>query len=175
MSGEPFSSRVQALHDSWEERRLVRGLAGTHDFDSQFRLLATLHAWAHQAVLEVGDVYGEAVTLAVSPPPERAGADTAFQVMIASAFVLTFSLTERRRVGSPRWSISVSFGSPGPGGGLVAAGPERRNGQWTRSRVEDLLLSLLGAFERSLGDGPGADSTRHGLDVGGSAGRPLSA
>ena len=35
------------------------------------------------------------------------------------------------------------------GGGAIAAGPERRNGQWTRGRLEELLLSVLGAYERA--------------------------
>jgi len=35
----------------------------------------------------------------------------------------------------------------------VAAGPERRYGQWTRARLEDLLLSLLGAYERARSEG----------------------
>jgi hypothetical protein len=48
----------------------------------------------------------------------------------------------------------------GPRGTSIAAGPERRNGQWTRARVEDLLLSLLGAYERDRSDEPGAAARR---------------
>jgi hypothetical protein len=35
---------------------------------------------------------------------------------------------------------------------MVTAGPERRNGQWTRGRVEDILLSVLGAYERAASE-----------------------
>ena len=66
--------------------------------------------------------------------------------------MVTFSLAERRRMGGSRWFIAVSVATAGPGGSAVAAGPERRNGQWTRGRLEEVLLSVLGAYERSVAD-----------------------
>ena len=152
MSGEPFSQRVQNLHDSWNERRQMKGIASAHDFESQFQLLNTLHAWATEAVDEVQRVYGEAVHISLGPAPTRDPYGPSFSAFLGDAFTLAFALTERRRMGGSRWFISVSVGSSGNGGGVVAAGPERRNGQWTRARLEDLLLSVLGAYERSLSD-----------------------
>lgn len=151
MRGESFSQRVQNLRDAWSERREIKGMAGAHDFESQFRLLMTLHAWASEAVREIQAVYGKELPITLSPPPapDPHPYGTAFSVFVESQFSLTFGLTERRRLGGGRWSVSVSFGSTGSGSGAVAAGPERRNGHWTRGRLEDLLLSLLGAWERA--------------------------
>lgn len=153
MRGESFVQRVQSLRDAWSERREIKGLAGAHDFESQFRLLVTLHNWASEAVGEIETVYGDAVHIALSPPPVQDPYGTAFSVFVASQFTLTFGLTERHRLGGSRWSVSVSLGSTGIGGSAVAAGPERRNGHWTRGRLEDLLLSVLGAWERAQSEG----------------------
>lgn len=152
MSGESFSQRVQHLHDSWDERRQIKGIAGAHDFDSQFQLLTTLHEWAEGAVDEIRQVYGDGVHISLSPAPVRDPYGPAFSASLSDSFTLTFALTERRRMGGSRWFISVSVGSSGAAGSVVAAGPERRNGQWTRGRLEELMLSVLGAYERSLSD-----------------------
>ena len=152
MSGESFSQRVQHLHDSWNERRQMKGIASAHDFDSQFQLLTTLRGWAEEAVAEVQGVYGETVHISLGPAPTRDPCGPSFSAFLGDSFTLAFALTERRRMGGSRWFIAVSVGSSGTGGGVVAAGPERRNGQWTRARLEDLLLSVLGAYERSLSD-----------------------
>jgi len=152
MSGESFSQRVQNLHDSWNERRQMKGIASAHDFESQFQLLSTLHSWAAEAVDEVHRVYGESVHISLSPSPTRDPHGPLFSAFLGDSFTLAFALTERRRMGGSRWFISVSVGTLGAGGGVVPVGPERRNGQWTRTRLEDLLLSVLGAYERSLTD-----------------------
>jgi len=146
---EPFADRVRALRDSWLERRQVRALASAHDFDSQYRLLRTLHEWASEGVRDIHGVYGPSLPIRVSPPPRPDRREAAFSVVLGDAHVLSFALSERRRAGGSRWYIAVSIGSAGPAGNAVAAGPERRNGQWTRGRLEDLLLTVLGAWERS--------------------------
>lgn len=160
MSGESFERRVQVLRDSWAERRQVRGLAGVHDLDSQFNLLATLHQWAEAAAADIRKVYGESLAVSVSPLPRREDTAPAFAVTLGNSYTVTFVLTERSRMAGTRWFISVTVGSGGPGGAIAAAGPERRNGQWTRGRLEDILLSVLGAYERSLSEpgksGPGS-------------------
>ena len=76
---------------------------------------------------------------------------------------MTFALTERRRMGGTRWFVAVSVGSGGPGGSITPAGPERKNGQWTRSRLEDILLSVLGAYERAHSEGGRPGSLGGGL------------
>ena len=159
MSGESFSQRVQNLHDSWDERRQIKGIASAHDFDSQFRLLAMLHGWASDAVEEIRQVYGESIHVSLAAPPARDPDGPAFSAFLGEAFTLSFALSERRRMGGSRWFISVSVGSSGAGEGVVAAGPARRNGQWSRARLEELLLSVLGAYERSQVD-PSASAGR---------------
>jgi hypothetical protein len=95
------------------------------------------------------------MSVTISPPPDRDGSVAAFVVTIGTNYTATFALTERTRMGSPRWAIGVTVGAGGPGGGISAAGPERRNSQWTRGRLEDVLLSVLGAYERAVSDGGG--------------------
>lgn len=152
MSGESFQRRVEFLRDTWAERRQLKGLASIHDFDSQFSLLQTLHSWATSAVRDVTEVYGDALGAGVSPAPDAASPNPGFSVTIGNQFTVTFALDQRLRPAGSRWFISVSVSSGGPGGS-IAAGPERRNGQWTRARLEDILLSVLGAHERSLSEG----------------------
>jgi hypothetical protein len=151
---EPFTKRVQALHDSWDERRQVGRLAGRHDFTSQFRLLLTLYGWAVAATADIVAVYGDELVIGVSPRPISEDDQPAFSVVIGDYHSVTFAMAERGRgMNGPHWHVNVSVASSGAGGALTAAGPERRNGQWTRTRLEDVVLSVLGAHERSLGEG----------------------
>lgn len=163
MGGENFQRRVELLRDTWAERRQLRGLAGVHDFESQLALLRTLHGWAEQAMGDIVRVYDHKISTAVSPLPDGASPSPGFAVTIGGNFTATFILAERRRMAGARWFISVTVNSGGPGGSIVAAGPERRNGQWTRNRMEDILLSVLGAYERSLSEGGWPGSTTSGF------------
>ncbi|MFN0145072.1 MAG: hypothetical protein ACKVT1_01060 [Dehalococcoidia bacterium] len=146
---EPFVNRVQLLRDSWLERRQVGRFAASHDFDSQFRLLITLHEWAEEAVRAAASVYEGSPGIIASPRPHRSET-AAFSVTVGDRHSVTFALTERRRMSGARWHVSVSIAAQGPGGAVTQAGPERRNGQWSRARLEEVLLSLLGAYERSI-------------------------
>ncbi len=156
MSAESFVNRVQALRDSWVERREVESIAGAHDFASQFQLLQTLHRWAEHAVVEIRSVYGDGIPVSVTPCPEASPFDrpdeAGFSVVVGQHYGVTFSLHRRQRANAPSWMIAATVAAHGSGGSAVAAGPERRNGRWTRTRVEDLLLSVLGAHERSLAE-----------------------
>jgi hypothetical protein len=151
MPGEPFALRVESLREAWIERRWMKTFASSHDFGSQYQLLLTLHHWASEAVADIRKVYGETLSVTVSarPTPDEA---PVFRVVVAGNFSVMFSLLERRRTESPHWSFAVAVTSAGRAGNVVAAGPERHKGQWTRARLEDLLLSVLGAYERSLPD-----------------------
>ncbi len=149
---------MRNLREAWAERRQVKLIASSRDFDSQFALLTTMHSWALQAAEEIDRVYDGDVAVVVSPPPGPDKLAAAFSVFMAESFTLGFSLSERRRASDSSWFVSVAMGSSA--GGTVAAGPERRNGQWTRSRLEDLLLSVLGAWERSQADEPGPTPRR---------------
>lgn len=167
---DTFANRVQILHESWAERRQVAKLAGTHDFDSQFRLVATLHEWATEACQDISEVYEERLAVSLSPLPDAEDIPPAFSITIGDRHSVTFSLLERRRMNGSRWHVSVSVASTGPGGSIAHAGPERRNGHWSRSRVEDVLLSLLGAYERAQGDGEEPPSLLRPLEPGAGAG-----
>lgn len=162
---DTFASRVQSLRDTWVERRQVGRLASAHDFDSQFRLLVTLHEWASAAVVDIAEVYGETPSVTVSPLPEHSDETPAFSIVVDAQHSLTLSLAERRRMGAPRWHLSISISAAGSAHSAANAGPERRNGQWTRTRLEDLILSLLGAYERSLSGETGERSTLTRLDA----------
>jgi hypothetical protein len=154
MHSEPFVGRVQALRESWEERRQLRSIAGLHDYASQLRLIQAMHGWAEEAVEEIRTVYGGAVSISLSPcpeaPPDHREVELGFAVMVEPRFSAVFVLHDRRRAPGPSWGISVSVASDGAGATLLGAGLERRNGQWSRARMEGVLLSLLGAYERHL-------------------------
>lgn len=141
-----FRERVQALRDSWEERREVRPLAASFDLDSQCRLLAVLHNWAEDCAAIIRSIYGQQFDLVVESLP--GGEPHAFSVRLGGVMSLTFALTQRRRQGSSLWTISAHV-SAIHRGFLVPVDPERRNGPWSRARLENLILSLLGAYERS--------------------------
>lgn len=159
MGGETFSQRVQNLRDAWAERREIKGMAGAHDFESQFRLLVALYGWASEAVHEIETVYGDAMHITLTPPPTPEPYGAAFSICVADQFTLTFGLTERQKLGGSRWALSVSLGSKGTGGGAIEAGPGRRDGHWTRGRLQDLLLSLVGSWERAQSEPEATQAT----------------
>jgi hypothetical protein len=103
-------------------------------------------------VRDIRAVYGKALATSISPAPNAETTNPGFSITLGDQYTLTFSLSERRREGGARWFVSVTVSSGGPGGNMVTAGPERRNGQWTRGRVEDILLSVLGAYERAASE-----------------------
>lgn len=152
MTTEPFARRVRNLRDSWVERRQVQSFAGSHDFDSQYQLLITLYRWASDAIDDIRTIYGESIAVDLSPAPVRDDIPPAFNVAVAGTHSANFALVERMHAGSGHWSVVASVISNTPRGLIVPAGPERRNGQWTRTRLEELLLSVLGAYERARAD-----------------------
>lgn len=130
----------------------MQAFASSHDFDSQYQLLLTLHRWAVEGIRDVEEIYGEAVEVDLSPAPDRTGPAPAFSVAVAGTYSVNFALLERTHGGSSHWAVVASVISNAPRGLVVPAGPERRNGQWTRTRLEELLLSVLGAYERARTD-----------------------
>lgn len=130
----------------------MQSFASSHDFDSQYQLLITLHRWAGDAIREVEDIYGESIGVELSPVPDRTATAAAFNVAVAGTYSVNFALQERTHSGSGHWSVVACVISNAPRGLVVPAGPERRNGQWTRARVEELMLSVLGAYERARTD-----------------------
>ena len=149
MSAEPFALRVRSLHESWRERREVKALASAHDRTSQFRLLLSLHGWAVEALSDVQAVYGPDFPLVIDAPPKELDSLPGFTVQLGGQ-ALTLSLLQRSRANTRHWYISVAFSSSDPAGtGHIAT--DRRNGQWNRGRMQELLLTLLGGYERSIG------------------------
>lgn len=155
MGHENFRRRVAQLRDSWEERRALKGFAGAPDFDSQYTLLSAIHRWVEEAVVDIRDVYGDALAVHLGPGPLPDTPVPAFALTLGDSTTLTFAMVERTRMDAPRWAIAATIGTGGPGGSVVAAGPERRSAHWTRARIEDILLSVLGAHERASSEGGG--------------------
>jgi len=138
-----FRDRVAQLRAAWRERRELERFAGSTEAE-QRALLRELHRWASEAADDIAAAYGGELRVTVTP--EAPSDDlSAFTVTIADGFRLTLSLSER---GRSRWTISAAV-TPGPGAPAVAAGPNRRSSRWTRDRLEELLLSLLTAYERT--------------------------
>jgi len=162
MTGDSFQRRVALLRESWAERRQLKDLAGAHDFESQFGLLSTLYRWAREAAEDIRAVYGKELSVALGPAPLPGAPQPGFAITIGGHSTATFALAERARAGGSHWSIAVTVGS---GGSAVSAGPERRNGWWTRARLEEVLLSLLGAYERAISEG-GRPGRRNSLRPG---------
>jgi hypothetical protein len=152
---ESFHQRVQTLRDSWSERRQVRSLASAHDFDSQLQLLSLLYDWTLDAIQDIRDVYSDELTIEISPRPTAQDRNPGFSLVIGGAYSLRLILGERARGGTDHWFISVTLSSSGTGGGSIAAGPQRRTGQWTRSQLEEVILSALGSYERTTANDPG--------------------
>jgi hypothetical protein len=151
---EGFQRRVQLLRDAWMERRELQGMAGLHDFEAQFALLATLYGWAATAVSDIRSVYENELDVRISGPPDADGPRPSFCVTLAETHSVVLELEDRRSTAGPRWFISMTVGADGAG---VPAGPERRNGLWTRNRLEEILLSVLGSYERALSEGTRRD------------------
>ena len=152
MSSESFQRRVEILRESWAERRYLKELASSHEYAPQFRLLESLHRLAAAAVADIRAAYDGEIDVTLSPLPQRDAGSPAFSITVGGQYTVTFHLAERRRMALSHWFVSVTISSGGPGGAITAAGPERRNGQWTRLRVEDTLLSVLGAYERGISE-----------------------
>jgi len=145
---DTFARRVQDLREAWSEHRQLRALAAAHDFDSQYQLLLLLHRWTCDAATDINRVYEDSLDAKVEASLEPGDREPGFSFIVAPGFSIALSLAQRPRSGTPHWFISVNLNA-GPAGPGVPAGPRRRTGQWTRAQLEDLVLSVLGAYERA--------------------------
>jgi hypothetical protein len=141
-----FRERLEELRDTWNERREVRPLAAARDLDSQRALLGVLHRWCEDAAALIAEVYGDELAARVEALEDD---QREFSASIGAAPALVFSLQERDGVGRGNWTVAVRFAEP-----ATAVEPQRRNGPWSRARLEQLLLSAIAAHERgrSAGD-----------------------
>jgi hypothetical protein len=126
-------------------------VAQSHDFQSQLELLEALYNWAAQCVQEINAVYYPALSANLSPRPQASS--PAFSVIVGDSQTITFALAERPISGSAHWFVSARVAAAARGQAASQVGPSRRDGQWTRGRLEDVLLSVLGAYERGLSEG----------------------
>lgn len=144
MDGLPFEARVRSLHQAWLERRESWVLSRAHDLDSQRRVLANVHGWASECIEDVRHVYGETLPLTIEP----LGEPGCFNVAVGASQCATFALVDRGNPERPSWQVVARVVTHGDEGGQAA--DERRVRRWGRAQVEEILLSLLGAYERSL-------------------------
>jgi hypothetical protein len=148
MTPEAFVDRVALLHSQWADRRELRHISGSL-FDAQYLLLLKMHEWACEAVSAVQAVYGEQAPTTVGPRPDRDDQSLAFQVTVGTSHTLSIALIESNRAGRPEWRVKATVTLPN-GAGPVTVAPARRTTSWTRRGFEDVVLSLLTAYEREL-------------------------
>lgn len=143
MPREAFARRVWSLRDSWVERRNLNAVGQDHTLDSQFGLLLQLHEWTCESADDIRTVYGPRFDIVVGPPPARDQSPPAFSVTIAGSHNLTVALTQRRKSDDAPWYVhmNVEERSPGP--------VDIRASNSARGRLQDALLTVLGAYERS--------------------------
>jgi hypothetical protein len=147
-SASDFEQRLRLLQQGWRERREVARLVHAGDSDSQLELLQRIHAWTLDCAASIANVYGQDITVAVSPRP-RGQDDVSFVLIVAQAHRLVFSVVPRSGGG---WRVSARSLSGGMASSS-AVGPSRRDGSWTRARVEELILAQVAAVERARSDG----------------------
>ncbi len=143
MDGMPFEARVRSLHEGWLERRESWLLSRAHDLDSQRRVLANIHRWASECIEDVRHVYGEVLPITIEPLEEQAR----FTITVGDSQGAAFELFDRGSDERPSWQVVARVAAGGEAG---EAPEERRVRHWRRSQVEEILLSLLSAYERSL-------------------------
>lgn len=148
MIGDSFPARVQALRDTWRTRRRMKHLSNQRDLASRFELLQVLHEWTERSIEAIRQVYGNSLAIELTPPPDLAARRLSFTAAFEDAYRVSFELQPRDESGQ-HWDLAVRLTTPDA---VTAAGQARGAGQWTPGRVEDLLLSLLAAFERARFD-----------------------
>ncbi len=142
-----FAERVRDLRDDWSDMRDMAAMLQHDDRPSQFRALLKVYDWCVDAVADIRRAYGSAAVAGISPPPEESGAEPGFEVSVNTAHRFGAWLT-RVRGSQDRWHIHVALMFPESQTWLPAARGHQVN-YWTRRRIDDILLSLLSAFERS--------------------------
>jgi hypothetical protein len=143
VEGTPFEARVRSLREGWAERRESGLLARSHDFESQNRILANVHRWASDCIEDVRHVYGETLSITIDHLDERGH----FGIAVGDAQRAAFELVDRGNEERPSWQVVARVAAGGEAG---EAPEERRVRHWRRSQVEEILLSLVSAHERSL-------------------------
>lgn len=145
MSREAFARRVWSLRDSWTERRDLKAIGQHATLESQFELLELLYDWTVESAADIREVYGEDFDIVVGPPPLLDEARPAFSVTVGGRITLTMSLAQRRRAAESPWYLHMQV----EGENMPGATTEWRASNSARGRLQDALLTVLGAYERS--------------------------
>ena len=149
-SVQSFAPRIAELHNAWEERRALKSLTTRHDFEAQSLLLRTIYSWAGQARATIAEVYDGSVQVTLVPESgDLLGRRLAMS--FAGTHTLAVSLVERIEGHHQQWRLVAAFTthSRTPG---VPPHTSSRTPVWTRRAFEDLVLTVLDAYERDSGE-----------------------
>jgi hypothetical protein len=142
-----FAERVAALRASWQDTRTAARFGAARDRETQYVALQLVYEWARAAVDQIEAVYGAHLDLRISPLRPIEHPEPGFVVEIEDFAAVAASLAEMKP-GEDRWHVTIATRVSGERTWAIVA-PDRRHSFWTRSRVEDVLLSLLSALERA--------------------------
>jgi hypothetical protein len=142
-----FAGRVAALRASWEDTRAAARFGAARDRETQYEALELVYEWAVAAMNEVRAVYGQQLHADISPLRPFEHSKPGFVIEIDEFASVAASL-EEMKPGEDRWHVVLATRTAGERSWALAA-PDRRHSFWTRGRVEDVLLGLLSALERS--------------------------
>ncbi len=148
MESEQFDGKIRALRQLWDEKRQTAQLSTGDEFATRFDLLRLIHRWLEESLVAIARHYGEAVGARLGPLPSPENATDGFTLTIFESYVLKFRLASRKGPVGEIWTVVGEAGNLGSRPMLTALGPTRRHGQWTRERIEQILLSILSQFER---------------------------
>ena len=96
-----------------------------------------------ECIEDVRHVYGETLPIAIDSLDERAR----FAITVGAGQRAAFELVDRGSAERPSWQVVARVATGGEAGEVPE---ERRVRHWRRGQVEEILLSLLSAYERSL-------------------------
>lgn len=145
---DTFPAKVAALHETWLTRRRTKYLSNRRDLTSRFRLLLVLYDWTRRAIEAIAQVYGESLSIELTPPPDLATDQLSFAVTLDGEYRLSFAIYQRDQA-ARQWEFDVQVSTPDS---ILSVGRSRGAGQWMPRRVEEALLSLLMAIERARFD-----------------------
>lgn len=141
MGNEDFRQRLSQLAESWEERRVSVTLGRRRVQPAQLELLGLIHGWAREALRDVVSVYGSTVKAALSPL-ESGGGQT-FRVEVGESHATFEVMLDGGHKDSWRTTAVVRLsGEP------AEKAHSHRPREWSRRRVEEIVLQMVGAFER---------------------------
>lgn len=148
MESEQFDVKIRALRQLWDEKRQTAQLSTGDEFASRFELLQLIHRWLEESLVAINRHYPDVPGTRLGPMPTADNATDGFTLTLFDTYVLRFRLLSRRGAVGQVWAVAGEAGNLGSRPMLTALGPTRRHGQWTRERIEQILLSILSQFER---------------------------